>query len=481
MKKTITPKPDLKHNNISDVDSYKFSHFPAYVPGMSQMMSYLESRGGEFDTCTLFGLQVILHRYLSKAFTFADVDEEQLWAINHGVPFNRDGFLHILNRYDGKMPVKIRAIPEGLVVPVKNVIMTVESVNDPKCFWITNWLETKLSRVWYPSVIAIASRETKKVWKHYLDMSSDDTNAEISFKHHDFGSRGVTCLEQAEMGGAAHLLSFLGSDTVAGIKCANHYYDEVMAGFSIPATEHSTMTVWGRNGEREALRNWISKMLIERNVMSGLPKLAACVADSYNVYEFIKMVCEDEFLSMIKDSDGSLVIRPDSGDPLEVLPKILDTFETHLPEGDITVNSKGYKLLPSCIRLIWGDGINRRSTGKILESLVDMKWSASNLALGSGGGLLMDVNRDTQKFAFKCCHALVNYTSVDVRKDPITDPGKRSKTGRLDLIMTPDGYKTVAIPHGLDSHPHSVMNTVFDVGDITYHTTFEECRHRMAL
>lgn len=482
MRTVIARKPDLVHNNIDDTDSYKFSHWYAYPPGMSLMASYLEARGGEFQTCTLFGLQVLIHRHLAKVFTLADVDAEEQFALEHGEPFNREGFLHILNRYGGRMPVRIRAIPEGLIVPVSNAILTIESVNDPMCFWITNWLETKLSRVWYPSEIAITSREVKKVWKQYLDMSSDNPDAEIVFKHHDFGSRGVTCQEQAQIGGAAHLLSFMGSDTTVGIKCANHYYDIPMSGFSIPATEHSTMTVWGRHREREAVKNWIQKSLVERQVPAGLPKLAAVVGDSYNIYNFVKMICEPELRDMVMASGGTLITRPDSGNPFEVLPKLFEIFEQELPPGSITVNSKGYKVLPPYFRLIWGDGINRRSMKDILKLVTDLKWSVSNIALGSGGGLLQDVNRDTQKYAFKCSYALIDGESVDVSKDPITDPGKKSKAGRLDLIKTSDGeYKTVALKDGQEAHPDSVMNTVFEWGDILYHTTFDECRARMAI
>lgn len=482
MRTVIARKLDLELNNINDTDSYKFSHFVQYLDGMEVMESYLEARGGEFKTCTLAGLQVILHKYLAKVFTLKDVDEAEQFALAHGEPFFRAGWVHILNKYAGKMPVRIRAIPEGMVIPTSNVMMTITSVTDPMCFWITNWLETMLSRVWYPSVIATTSREIKKVWMEYLELSSDDPSAEIGFKHHDFGSRGVTCQEQAALGGAAHLMSFLGSDNVAGVMTANHYYDEPMTGFSIPATEHSTMTVWGREHEYEALEHWITKTLVERTVPAGLPKLSACVGDSYDIYKFVTMVCGDNLQTLIKNSGGTLVIRPDSGMPEDVLPCLLTIFERDLPAGEVTVNSKGYKVLPSYLRIIWGDGINRRSMKEILKFITDIGWSASNIAFGSGGGLLQDVNRDTQKFAFKCSFAQVNGKAINVSKDPITDPGKRSKSGRLDLIRMPDGsVKTVSLPFGMIEHPDSVMNTVFENGEILHHTTFAECRSRMAL
>lgn len=481
MKTIITRKPDLELNNINDTDSYKLSHFLLYPSDMEYMESYLESRGGEFETCTLFGLQYIIHKYLSKPITKEMINEFEADASMHGEPFNREGWLHILNTYDGKMPVTIRAIPEGTIVPVHNAIMVVRSPRDKMCAWITNWLETMLSRVWYPSEVAIGSREVKKVWKHYLELSSDAPDAEIGFKHHDFGSRGVTCREQAMLGGAAHLLSFLGSDTFAGIKMANYYYDDAMAGFSIPATEHSTMTIFGQGNEESTVIRWIHKTLVERQLPPGIPKLSACVGDSWDIFNFVRMVCQPRVRELVKNSGGTLVIRPDSGPPIETLLEILHIFEECLPEGETVVNAKGFKVLPTYFRLIWGDGINRRSMKDILKALTDAKWSASNLAMGSGGGLLMDFNRDTQKFAFKCCAAIVGGRFINVSKNPVTDSGKRSKEGRLDLIMTMGGFRTVALPEGMDEHPDSAMVTYLNRGDITYHTTLAECRARMAI
>lgn len=475
----INRKPILELNNAEDTDSYKLSHFLLYEDGLEYMESYLEARGGEYADCTLFALQPILHR-MAKPVTLLDIDELERDALAHGEPFNREGWLHIIHEYGGHMPITIRAIPEGTIVPVKNAIMVVRGPRDRKCAWITNWLETMLSRVWYPSTVAIASREVKKVWMQYLELSSDAPEAEVAFKHHDFGSRGVTCQEQAMQGGAAHLLSFMGTDTIAAVKFVQHYYDEPMPGFSIPATEHSTMTIPGKANERATLARWIQKTLVERQLPPGVPKLSACVGDTWDIYNFVRMVCEPEIYAMIKGSGGTLVIRPDSGVPHVVLPQILALIETLLP-GEVTTNTKGFKLLPACLRIIWGDGINRRSMKEILGCIVGYKWSASNIAFGSGGGLLMDFNRDTQKFAFKCCAAIVDGEMRNVSKSPVTDPGKKSKEGRLDLIREGDTYRTIVLPDGMDEHPDTAMVTVFEYGRITHHTTFAQVRARMAI
>ncbi len=472
----VPRKHRLLYNPILDTDSYKLSHWTQYPAGTSRMMSYLEARGGEFDECTLFGLQYVLHEYLAEPVTLADVLEAKEFAASHGEPFNEAGWMHIVDFYGGHLPVTIRAIPEGTVVPVSNALLTIESADDPKCAWIVSWLETMLVRLWYPSTIAIASRESKKIIREFLELSADNPDAEIGFKLHDFGARGVASLEQSRLGGAAHLLSFLGSDTIEGIRTANHYYGEAMAGFSIPATEHSTMTMWGEAHEEDAFESYVRHALVDRQVPAGVPKLAACVSDSYDIFRAVEDYwCGQRLLPLIQQSGGTLVIRPDSGDPLDVLPKLFEILERKV---GMTVNSKGFKVLPPYFRVIQGDGIDRDSMRAILQKLTDLKISASNIAFGSGGGLLQKVNRDTQKWAFKCCFAVVNGQAVDVRKNPVTDAGKRSKGGRLDLIRTADGFETIAL-EGNELRADSAMVTVYDHGRITYDTDFESCRARM--
>jgi nicotinamide phosphoribosyltransferase len=472
--------PDLPDNLILDTDSYKLSHWKQYTPGTTRMMSYFESRGGPFGTATLFGFQYLLHRYLSKPVTAAMVEEAELFAINHGEPFNKAGWTHIVEKYGGKLPLKIRAIPEGLQVPTRNALMTIE-VDDPECFWLTSWMETMLVRLWYPSTIATTSRESKKILVKYLQETSDaDAMAEVMFKLHDFGSRGVTTVEQARLGGAAHLTNFLGSDTIEGVRLANHYYDCAMAGFSIPASEHSTVTMWGRDKEYEMFDHYVETYLVGVETPPGVPKLAACVSDTYNVFEAVKAWTSDPLKSKIKASGGTIVIRPDSGDPKEVLTEIFHILADQLGD-EVTINSKGFRVLPSWVRVIQGDGIDMASMEDILRRMVELKWSTENLAFGSGGGLLQKVNRDTQKWAFKCCAALVDGEWRDVRKDPVTDKGKQSKAGRLDLIRRGGKYETIALPEGSEAHPESVMRTVFDHGEILVHHTFDEIRERMAL
>jgi len=473
---TIRPKTPLRYSLITDTDSYKFSHWVQYPPGTTRMMGYLESRGGAFETCTLFGLQYLLHEYLTQRITQAQVDEATRFAKLHGEPFNEEGWNYIVRAHDGRLPIRIRAIPEGLVVPVSHPILTIEST-DPKVFWLPSWLETMLVRLWYPSTIASMSRAAKMVLREYLERTATDPDAELPFKLHDFGSRGVASLEQSRLGGAAHLLSFFGSDNVEAIRWANHYYGSNMAGVSIPAAEHSTITMWGESREFDAFENLVRCYLVDRQVEAGTPKLAACVSDSFDIFRAVEHGWGGRLHDLVRGSGGCLVIRPDSGDPETVL---LRTFEILERTVGMTLNTKGYKVLPPYYRVIQGDGIDHESMAQILETLTNHRISASNIAFGSGGGLLQKVNRDTQRWAFKCCAAKVDGEWVDVRKNPATDSSKRSKAGRLDLIRQGSGYAIAILGADPIAHPDSVMQTVFEDGNILVETDFDACRARFA-
>lgn len=473
----------LNYNPLLDTDSYKLSHWPQYPQGMTSMFSYLESRGGEFAESTLFGTQWLVQKYLSQRFTIDDLQEAVTFAAAHGEPFNVQGCKDMHYKYNGYFPVRIRAIPEGTVVPTGNVLMTVEST-DPEFAWVVNYLETMLARLWYPSTVAMQSREMRKTILGYLRETSDDPEGELPFKLHDFGARGVSCHEQAGIGGAAHLATGAqGSDTIEGVRVANHYYDCAMSGFSLPATEHSTITSHGKINEYFAFTRYVDKFLTNRQVPAGVPKLAACVSDSYNVFEACKFWCSPVMRQTLKDSGGTLIIRPDSGDPCDTLRGVFNVLEQELG-SEITLNSKGFKMLPPYLRVIQGDGIDRDSLKAILSHICrGRRWSASNLAFGSGGGLLQKVNRDTQKFAFKCSSVTVDGTQRDVFKDPVTDQGKRSKRGRMDLLKLHDGsYMTgKLIPDGLLQFNRSELVTVYENGPTSYRTTLEEVRARMAL
>jgi len=457
----------LAKNIILNTDSYKVSMFKQYPAGTTGVYSYIESRGGKYDETVFFGLQSFIKEYLIEPITQADIDIADEILTAHGEPFNREGWEYILSAHGGYLPVVIKAVPEGTVVPVKNVLATIENT-DPKAFWLTTWLETALLRaVWYGTTVSTQSKFIKNIITNYLEKSGDPTT--INFKLHDFGARGVSSMESAGIGGAAHLVNFMGTDTISGILHAREYYNAELAGFSIPAAEHSTITSWGRTGEVDAYRNMVQQF--------GKPgSLLAVVSDSYDIYNACRM-WGTELKDEVVASGATVVIRPDSGDPVEVLPKMFnilaDTF-------GYTTNAKGYKVLNN-VRMLWGDGINQLSIRSILGVVVDMGgWSADNLAFGMGGALLQQLDRDTQKFAMKCSAAEVNGEWVDVFKDPITDRVKASKKGRVTLWTSGGEFQTsVEQPTSWTDRGIGWTNALVEVfrdGKIIKDYTFEEVR-----
>lgn len=454
----------MNENLILDVDSYKASHWLQYPPGTTGMYSYFESRGGRWSETVFFGLQYILREYLSKPVTAAMVEEAKAFFEAHGEPFNYDGWMGIVRDHDGRLPVRIKAVPEGTVVPTHNILMSVEST-DPRYFWVVSWIETLLVRLWYPTTVATQSHYIKRTILSALKTSADDPKGEIAFKLHDFGARGVSSRETAGIGGMAHLVHFMGSDTVEGVRYANHYYGckGGMAAFSIPAAEHSTITMWGREREADAYRNMLQQY-------GGKGRLVACVSDSWDVFNAVENLWCDELRDEVEQMGGTLVIRPDSGDPAEVVLKLLQILERKVP---MQKNAAGYKVLPPYFRIIQGDGVDADSISRILSIMLQHGYSASNIAFGCGGALLQKLDRDTQKFAFKCSSATVNGSDVPVYKDPVTDNGKRSKRGRLSLVKRDGRLCTI---EGEDKD--DLLQTVFENGRILIETTLDDVRSR---
>ena len=453
---------------ILDCDSYKFSHYFQYPKGTTAMYSYLESRGGKYNKTVMFGLQYYIKNFLTRRITVADVEEAKEISQLHGVPFNYEGWMRIATVLEGKLPVRIKAVPEGMVIPVKNILMSIEST-DEETFWVASWLETMMLRIWYTITVATHSYEAKQTIRKYLDISADDTESIIGFKLHDFGGRGVTCQEQAMLGGAAHLVNFMGTDTVAGIMMARWFYGEKMAGFSIPASEHSTMTMWGRDGEVDAMRNMIKSY--------GDGFIFACVSDQYDFFNACRNIWGGELREDILAMKATLVVRPDSGDPIECIVEGLKIFDEKF--GSV-INKKGYKVLNK-IRMIQGDGINEEDIIRICEAVIAAGFSMENVGFGMGGGLLQKgIDRDTQKFAFKCCWAMVNGEGVMVFKDPITDQGKKSKRGRLALKVSINPLtkkeEVRTLPEGEVFGSDNLLETVYENGELKKEYTFAEVR-----
>lgn len=460
----------MRHNLLLDTDSYKFSHFLQDPEGLTAKTFYLESRGGDYPYTVFFGLQYIL-KQLSQGICLSDIAEAQEIARAHGEPFNEQGFIDILRNHGGHIPLRICAVPEGTIVPTGNVLMTVENT-DKTMPWLGGFFETMLMRVWYPTTVATRSHFLRGIIQEALRVSSDAPDAEINFKLHDFGARGVSSRESAGIGGLAHLVNFLGTDTVEALSCAKNYYNaEPVAGFSIPAAEHATILAWGRKNEAYAYDNMLDKF-------AKKGALLAVVSDTYDLWKVIREYWCCSLRDKVIESGATLVIRPDSGNPPEVVVRTLQELEKGFGSQK---NSKGFKVL-NHVRVIQGDGITEKSLPEIIDAVLANGFSMTNVAFGMGGGLLQQLNRDTLKFAYKPCMVWFGEDGLPVSKCPVDAPWKNSKEGLLDLVRVGGKFETVdRLKWLLSNHGHGVPSELIEVfcdGKLLVDDTLENIRKR---
>ena len=391
--KILANKMAFTHKNlILNTDSYKASMYLQYPPGTTGVYSYIEARGGRFPITLMFGLQAYIKNYLLTPVTMKDIDEAEVMWKAHGLPFNRSGWEYIVSKHGGLLPVRINAVPEGTVVPYKNVLCTVENT-DPECFWVTTWLETSLLRaIWYPTTVSTQSKTLKNIIKGYLEETGDVEL--LPFKLHDFGARGVSSLESAGLGGAAHLVNFMGSDTMSGVLFAREFYNADIAGYSIPASEHSTITSWGKTHEVDAYRNMVTQF-------GQKGKTLAVVSDSYDIYNAVRTLWGEELRAEVVASGATVVIRPDSGDPKTVCSSLVDILGEKF---GYTVNGKGFKVLNN-VRLIQGDGVNEETIRAICD---DFKSKGKNLGILQILTLLHPLYIPSDTMFNEHCHRLVN-------------------------------------------------------------------------
>ncbi len=424
-------------NLIINTDNYKHCHYPLYPPGTEYVSSYIESRGGEFPICMFTGLQIFIRKYLMKPITLEDIDEAEATEREQGMHFNRDNWLGILNDHGGFLPVEIEAVPEGTVLPVKNVLVQVINT-DPRYFWATSFFETALLRaVWYPTTVGTISWLAKQQIKRAFERTSDHPELVRGILH-DYGARGVSSQESAAIGGCAHLVNFHQSDTVPGIIAAKKYYNAVAPSRSGPNAEHAGFCAWGRDDEIGAMRN-----MLQTYADNGV---ALLLTDTYDHENAVKRIIGEELRKEVEDFPGLVGVRPDSGDVVQVT---ADTIEWLMDSFGYTTNSKGFKVLPDYVRVVQGDGVRRESLPKVLAEMERRGLAAENAVYGMGGGLLQHCNRDTMEFGMKANAVRVNGEWRDISKAPTGDRMKASKPGRLALEYRDGDYRTVrrdAIP-----------------------------------
>lgn len=457
---------------IFAVDSYKTSHKWQYPDGTTHVSSYIEARADQSGLAVpgvvMFGLQAYLRRLAAAPITAALIEQARTLFAAHGVPFYEQGWREILDDHGGRLPVEIRAVAEGSVVPIGNALLQVVNT-DPRAFWLTSYLETSLLRaLWYPSSVATVSWAVRRLLRQAWIETSDAPEESLDFKLHDFGARGASSGESAALGGMAHLVNFKGTDTVEALLAAARFYDEPMAGFSIPAAEHSTITSWGRAGEAEAYANMLRQF-------GGPGRVVAVVSDSYDIFHAVESLWGGTLRQQVLDMGGTLVIRPDSGDPVAVVAEVLKlaakAFGTER-------NQKGYHVLSPAVRVIQGDGITPPTIAAILTRMRQDGFAVDNIAFGMGGALLQKIDRDTFSWAMKASAIQCDGQWRAVFKDPVTDQGKGSKQGRLALRRSPDGFwETVAA----ESCPEeaNLLRPTFRDGEMLTSTPFSEIRARV--
>lgn len=441
---------DWQKSILFATDSYKFSHYAQYPDGTEFIHSYIEPRKASnySNEVILAGVQDCIIKYFAKPITSIEVEAAKIFAEMHGVPFNYEGWMSIVNNFDGFLPIEINALPEGSAIEVKNAVLTITNTVSGYG-WLVGWCEPVLLRsVWYKSTVATYSAQIKKtiIASCSESMDMDEIVQTINFAHHDFGSRGVSSGESACIGGSAHAMTSMGSDTVEGIlhTIANFSVSD-MPCYSVPAAEHSTVTIYLKDGERDAILNMINKF-------GDKYKIISFVADSYNVRENVKMVVE--LKDLIKEKGIKFVIRPDSGDAHLVILEIFNFLHSKQLLNRKVFKNKLFFELPDWLGILQGDGVCIDTIVKIQQTLNERNYCLKGLVFGQGGALLQSHSRDDFGWAMKCSYAVINGEGRDVYKDPITDKSKKSKRGLIKLITVNGKYSTILSSEdpNFDSH-----------------------------
>jgi len=455
----------MKNNICLLSDSYKMGHFSMLPEGTEYVYSYMEARkGATFNNTVFFGLQYLLKEYFTgSVLTAGKIQQAQAVIDTHLGPgaFNREGWENMLDKHQGMLPVRIKAVPEGTPISIDNIMMSVQNT-DTESPWLTGYIETVLTHLWYASTVATLSRECKKMMKNYLNNTSENMER-LDFMLHDFGFRGVSSVESAGSGGAGHLVNFQGTDTIQALEFAMEYYNAPVCAYSVPATEHSIMTALGEAGEMEMMGSLLDKY--PEGILS-------VVIDSYDYIKFIENT-HKAYGNKIMTGKCKVVFRPDSGEPVRTSLKVVELLAEKFGSYK---NSKGYKALHPNIGVLWGDGIDKEGINHILDTLKSYGWSSDCIVFGMGGGLLQKVNRDTQRFAFKSSAQRRKGIWHDIWKDPV-DKSKVSKRGKLKLIKEGKTFRTVS----QQTSGEDLLEVVFENGELKRDMSFDEVRENAKL
>lgn len=486
-------------------DFYKLSHREQYPNKTEVVYSTWTPRSGkhlpQIKEVVAFGFQGFI-KELKETFDndfFGVPKEEAIGAYSRIVknclgvaqPYTK----HLEDLHDlGYLPLKVNALEEGTLVPFRVPMLTVENTDD-RFFWLTNYVETMASaNLWKPCTSASVGRVYRQILDKYAQETTGSTMG-VEFQGHDFSMRGMSGVEDAARTGVGHLLSFVGTDTIPAIQYAEQYYnanvEEELVGCSVNATEHSVMCAGGKEDERETYRR-----LIEDTYPTGIVSIVSDTWDLWNTLDNIIPSLRDSILARNggEDSLDKVVIRPDSGDPADILCGNEFSTDARAQKGVVellydtfggTVNEQGYKVLNPAVGAIYGDAITIDRCTEICERLKAKGFASTNVVYGIGSYTYQYQTRDSLGFAMKATSVTIDGEERAIFKDPVTDDGtKKSARGRVAVYKGPSGNlyyadKDSECVTGPSDHEIDQLETIFENGKITRETTLAEVRGRL--
>lgn len=495
MKKTNYPATLL-------CDFYKISHREQYPEGTEVVYSTWTprtSRIEDVNEVVAFGFQAFIKKYLIEYFNEhffnrkeEDIVEEYKRYIKFTLGIESPNADHIIALHRlGYMPIKIKALPEGTLTPIRVPMLTIENTI-PEFYWLTNYLETLMStELWMATTSATIAFKYRKILEKYAKETGGDLGF-VPFQGHDFSMRGMATLDSAKISGAGHLLSFVGTDTIPAIAFMEEFYnadiEKELVGTSISATEHSVMMSYGKNKEFETY-----KKLITETYPKGFLSIVSDTWDLWKVLTDIITPLKEDILAR----DGKIVVRPDSGDPVKIICGDINSFNLLENKGVIeilwdifggTINAKGYKELDPHIGAIYGDAITTERATKISEQLKAKGFSSTNIVYGIGSYTYQYNTRDTFGFALKSTYVKVNGKERLIFKDPITDDGtKKSQKGMVAVLKDKDD-KLYCVDKlnqekitKINNKGVNLLKEIFVDGKLTKETSLADIRERLQL
>lgn len=480
-------------NPLLLTDGYKVDHRRQYPTGTTLVYSNWtprKSRIEEVDEVVFFGLQYFIKKYIIQDFDLyffkqpkEEVVKKYARRINNYLGENLVGTKHIEDLHDlGYIPMVFKALPEGASVPVRVPMFTMYNTI-PEFFWLTNYFETLLSAVvWLPCNSATIAKQYRIVLDKYAQETSSVPEF-VDWQGHDFSMRGMGGIEAAVTSSAGHLLSFAGSDTIPAIDFLEEYYNansdvELVAG-SVAATEHSVMCMGTTEGEYDTFKRLICEVY---------PKgIVSIVADTWDLWKVLT-----DYLPRLKEEiisrEGKVVIRPDSGDPVDIICGNPNGKTEEEKKGVIeliwdvfggTTNSKGYKELVPQIGAIYGDSITVARATQICERLKSKGFASTNVVLGIGSFTYQYNTRDTFGFAMKATYGEVNGEGRAIFKDPITDDGTKKSAKGLMKIDLVDGVYQLTDNVSWEEERKGELKEVFRDGKLLIDHSLTEIRNNV--